>query len=194
MRRNFRTVVSLDESRFTLKFADGSIRVWRRPAESCTEACVMSVDRFGDGSLMVWGGVNYARKTNLIVIRQTLNAQRYCDDKTSALSWCRSCAETIVLSFSRTMIGPTPLDYSMNCLQANNVNTLPLPSRSPGLTPIEHGWDILNREASSSVNSLQVLENAVIIEWNAIPPCQDQNNHAKRCRATITANGAWTIY
>jgi hypothetical protein len=40
----------------------------------------MPVDRFGGGSLMVWGRVHYAGKTNLIVIRQTLNAQRYCDD------------------------------------------------------------------------------------------------------------------
>ena len=79
MRRNFRTVVSFDESRFTPMFADGSIRVWRLPGESCAEACVMPVDRFGDGSLMVWGGVHYAGNTPLIVIRQTLNAQRYCD-------------------------------------------------------------------------------------------------------------------
>jgi hypothetical protein len=32
----------------------------------------MPVDRFGGGNLMVWGGVHYAGKTNLIVIRQTL--------------------------------------------------------------------------------------------------------------------------
>jgi len=80
MRRNFRTVVSFDECRFTLKCADGSIRVWRRPGESCAKAGVMPVDRFGGGRLMEWGGVHYAGKTNLIVIRQTLNAQRYCDD------------------------------------------------------------------------------------------------------------------
>jgi len=40
----------------------------------------MPVDRFGGGSLMLLGGVHYAGKTNLIVIRQTLNAQHYCDD------------------------------------------------------------------------------------------------------------------
>jgi hypothetical protein len=40
----------------------------------------MPVDRFGGGSLMVWGGVHYAGKTPLIVIRPSLNAQRYCDD------------------------------------------------------------------------------------------------------------------
>jgi hypothetical protein len=32
----------------------------------------MPADSFGGGNLMVWGGVHYAGKTNLIVIRQTL--------------------------------------------------------------------------------------------------------------------------
>ena len=51
-----------------------------------------------------------------------------------------------------TMLGRTPLDSSMDCLQANNVNTLPWQSRSPGL-----GWDMLNRrirENRHSINSL----------------------------------------
>jgi hypothetical protein len=69
-----------DESRFTLKFADGRIRVCRRPGERFSEVCVILVDRFGGGCLMVWGGVHYARKTNLIVIRPALNAQRHYDD------------------------------------------------------------------------------------------------------------------
>ena len=69
-----------EESRFTLEFADGRIRIWRRPGERFAEACVMPVDRFGSGSLMVWGGMHYAGKTNLIVRIQTLNPQRYCDD------------------------------------------------------------------------------------------------------------------
>ena len=80
MRRNWRTALFTEESRFTLKFADGRIRIWRRPGERFAEACVVPVDRFGGGSLVVLGGVNYAGKTNLIVIRQTLNAHRYCDD------------------------------------------------------------------------------------------------------------------
>jgi hypothetical protein len=36
-----------DESRFTLKFADGRIRVWRWPDERFAAACVMPVVRFG---------------------------------------------------------------------------------------------------------------------------------------------------
>jgi hypothetical protein len=36
----------------------------------------MSVDRFGSGRFMVWRGAHDAVKANLIMIRQTLNAQR----------------------------------------------------------------------------------------------------------------------
>jgi len=93
------------------------------------------------------------------------------------------------------MLGHTPLDSSMNVLQANNVNTLPWPSRSPGLV-----GDMLNRrirENRHQLNSLQALENALIIEWSAIPQCKIQKiirGMQKRCRVTITANGAWTRY
>jgi hypothetical protein len=74
MRRNWKTVLFSDKSRFTLKFADDCIRVWRRPGESFGNACVMPVDCFGGGSLMAGRGVHYAGKTNVIAIRQTLNA------------------------------------------------------------------------------------------------------------------------
>ena len=87
---------------------------------------------------------------------------------------------------------------SMNCLQANNVNTLPWPSRSHDLAPIEHVLDMLNRQIRENhhpFNSLQELENALIIEWKAIPQYKFQQiirGIQKRCIATITANDAWT--
>jgi hypothetical protein len=42
----------------------------------------MPVDRFGGGSLMVWGRVHYAGKTNLIVIRQ------YCPPVSTHVLFC----------------------------------------------------------------------------------------------------------
>ena len=72
---------------------------------------------------------------------------------------------------------------SMNFLQSNNVNTLPWPSRSPDLVPIEHVWDMLNRrirENHHPFNSLQELENALIIEWNAIPQYKIKKKIIKR--------------
>ena len=99
-------------------------------------------------------------------------------------------------------VRPHIAHLSMNILQYNNANTLPWPSRSPDLDPIEHVWDMLNRRIGENhhdhpFNSLQELENAFIIEWNAIPQYKIQiiiRGIQKRCRATITANGAWTRY
>jgi hypothetical protein len=130
----------------------------------------MPVDRFGGGSLMVWGRVHYAGKTNLIVIRQTLNAQRYCD------VILRSVLVPFMHRNNRFVFQEDRHRSSLHeLLQANNVSTLPWPSRSPDLAPIEHVWDMLNRrirENHHPFNSLQELENAliiVVIEWNAIP-------------------------
>jgi hypothetical protein len=88
----------------------------------------------------------------------------------------------------------------MNPLQANNINTLTWPSRSPYLAPIEHVLDMLSRhirENHHPFNSLPELENVLIIEWKAIPQYKFQQiirGMQKRCKATITANGAWTRY
>ena len=63
-----------DESRFTLEKADGRVHVYRREGERYSDACVTEVDRFPRRSVMVWGGINYHGKTNLVVIRGDLNA------------------------------------------------------------------------------------------------------------------------
>jgi hypothetical protein len=84
---------------------------------------------------------------------------------------------------------------SMIFLQANNINTLPWPSRAPDLAPIEHVLYMVNRQIRENhppFNSLQELENAPIIEWNAIPQYKFQQiirGMQKRCIATITDNG-----
>ena len=114
--------------------------------------------------------------------RDALHAQKQ--------SFCLSAGKCLV----------THACLSTNFLQANNVNTLPRPSGSPHLAPIEHVLDMLSRQIRENhhpFKSLQELENALIIEWNAIPQYKFQQiirGMEERCIATITANGAWTIY
>ena len=55
--RQWRRVLFTDESRFTLYRADGRRRVYRRRGERFADACVVERDRFGGGSVMVWGGI-----------------------------------------------------------------------------------------------------------------------------------------
>ena len=70
-------VLLTDESRFNLSVTDGRIRVFRRRGERFADNCLLERDRFGVGSVMVWGGIMGGRKTDLIVIPGILNAQRY---------------------------------------------------------------------------------------------------------------------
>ena len=64
-------------SRFSLDFADRRRRVWRRRNERYAKCCIAEHDRYGGGSVMVWGNVSWNYKSDLVVIDGNLNAQRY---------------------------------------------------------------------------------------------------------------------
>ena len=47
MRCNWRTILFSDDPRFTIKFSDGRLRIWRLPGECFSDGSVMQVDQFG---------------------------------------------------------------------------------------------------------------------------------------------------
>ena len=49
-------ILFTDESRFTVAFNDGRRLVWCRVGERFLRDAVRVVDRYGGGSVMVWGG------------------------------------------------------------------------------------------------------------------------------------------
>ena len=76
-----RPVLFTDESRYCLEFTDRRVRVWRRPGERFQEASVAEHDRYGGGSIMVWGGISRTGRTGLHVVRRgTMTSVRYIDD------------------------------------------------------------------------------------------------------------------
>ena len=75
--RQWRRVLFTDESRFTLYRADGRRRVYRRRGERFADACVVERDRFGGGSVMVWGGIAHGIKSQLIIVAGNMTAVRY---------------------------------------------------------------------------------------------------------------------
>ena len=70
----------MDESRFTPFRTDGRRRVYRRRGERFADACVHERDRFGSGSIMVWGGIAHGVKLQLIVVEGDMTAVRYRDE------------------------------------------------------------------------------------------------------------------
>ena len=76
-RRQWHNVIFSDESRFSVSNAEGRVRVYRRRNERYAQCCVRERDRFGGGSVMVWGGIMGNVKTDRVVAQGNLNAQRY---------------------------------------------------------------------------------------------------------------------
>ena len=79
--QDWRTVLFTDESRFYLSACGRPARVWRRPGERYEDCYIVETDRYGGGSVMVWGGASYEGRTDLCVINLgTLTALRYRDE------------------------------------------------------------------------------------------------------------------
>ena len=74
---DWRPVLFTDESRYCL-FTDRRTKEWRRPGENLHADNIAEHDRYGGGSVMVWGGISWDGCTDLFVLhRGTLTAQRY---------------------------------------------------------------------------------------------------------------------
>ena len=150
---NWRRIWFSDESRFLLERRDGRQRVYRRRRERFAPNCVRQVDRYGGGSVMVWGAMSYNDRSELVVVQGNLTANRYINQ------------------ILRPHLLPTR-DYLTN----QNVNVLPCPSKSPDLNPIEHLWDELDRRVRQRQQpplTLAQLANALQDEWQRIPKAKN---------------------
>ena len=109
------TVVFTDESRFAMSFHDGRVRVWRRQGERYHDATVMERDRYGGGSIMVWGGMGMAYRTPLYRVQGNLNGVGYSDDS----------LQPLVLLALQAMAGPGAIlqDYNARPHRARVVNS-----------------------------------------------------------------------
>ena len=93
--RQWRRVLFTNETRFTLYRADGRRRVYRRRGERFADACVVERDRFGGGSVMVWGGIAHGIKSQLIIVAGNMTAVRHqtactISDSFSFLNWIKN--------------------------------------------------------------------------------------------------------
>ena len=81
-----------------------------------------------------------------------------------------------------------------------NIRTLPWPSLSPDISPIEHLWDELDRRLrvrNVPPTAPDELFAALQEDWETIPKQTMQHMIAsmpRRCRAVIQANGGHTRY
>ena len=206
-RRHFRwnnprwsMVMFSDESRFTLDFNDGRVRVWRRVGERYHNVAIVPHNRYGGGSVMVWAGITMNDRTDLHACQGNMTGVYYRDN----------VLEPIVVPFAQQH-GPGFIFQNDNArnhrarvvldhLQRRQIDTLPWPARSPDLSPIEHLWDILGRRVRSRQpppRTLPQLAQALQEEWQRIPQNAIRSlimSMRRRCEACLLAGGGPTRY
>lgn len=199
-RRDWSRVIFSDESRFNLFQADGRVRVYRRRGERLAPACIQEVVPYGGGSVMVWGGICGDQRTDLVVVRQTLTAQRYRDQVLQPVVIPFMQRQQRGVIFQQDNARPHTARLTMDFLNRHNVQLLPWPSRSPDLSPIEHLWDHLGRQLRRRPQqpiTIPQLEQALQEEWQRIPNDVIRRltfSMRRRVLACINANGGHTKY
>ncbi len=158
---DWKNVAWSDESRFLLRHSDGSVRIWRKEHESMDLTCLASTVQAGGGDIFLahFGPLK----------RQSL--PEYC---------CWPCPSLYDYSI------PSSDGYFQQdnapCHKAqiisdwflehdNEFTLLKWPPQSPDLNPIEHLWDVVEREShimDVQPTNLQQLCDAIMSIWTKI--------------------------
>ena len=197
--QDWRRVIFSDESRFKLYRADGRQRVYRRIGERFAPCNVNPVDRFGGGSVMVWGAIRFGWRSQLLVVDGYLTANRYLDTVLSnqIIPYMQLHNDAIFMhDNARPHVAQVCQDY----LRAHNVQVLDWPPYSPDMNPIEHLWDHLDRKVrlrNLPPRNHAQLQQALIEEWHRY--LQFRINRLimsmfRRVRDLRLANGSYTRY
>ncbi|GFT52992.1 DDE_3 domain-containing protein [Trichonephila clavipes] len=96
--------------------------------------------------VMVWGAIAYDRRSTLILMRGTLTGQHYVDDilRPHVGPFLNGLPGAIVQQDNACT---HTVRVALNFLR--HFQTLPWPTRSPNLSPVEHVWNQLKRQMPS---------------------------------------------
>lgn len=198
--RQWRNVLFTDESRFCLFNSDRRVRVWRRQGQRYDRSCVQPVHAFNGGSVMVWGGIWYNGRTELVIQPPPgVTAIRYIDEvlRPHILPVGRRIGRNFV--FMHDNARPHTAIITRQFLREHRITVLPHPPMSPDLNPIEHIWDLMGRrlrDLERPPTNLHELSELLVRIWNEIPQREIQAciNMEERLQEVIRQRGGNTHY
>ena len=123
----WRGVLFMDEFRFCVEMFDKRRKVWRRHGERFQDCCVKQVSRWGGGSIMVWGGISWHHKTQLVV-DGNLMACWYIDEilEPEVVPFLRNNDD--VMLFQQDNAHAHSARLTMDFFNQNGVQVLPWPA------------------------------------------------------------------
>jgi len=133
-----RTIIFTDESKFNLRYSDGKLFVWRTPGTGLQERHIEPTLKFGGGSVMVWACFSYYGPGELVFIDGLMDAAKYVDILSTALppSIRRMGLQSFILQQDNAPQHTAKLTREF--FRRRDIRTLPWPSQSPDMNPIEN--------------------------------------------------------
>ena len=130
---------------------------------------------WGGDSVMVWGGISWHHKTQLIVVDGNLTAHRYIYEilEPEVVLFLHNNGD--VRLFQQDNAHAHSARLTMDFFNQNGMQVLPWPEFLPDLNPIEHLWDQLGKRVYNRCHppiNRQQLAMALQEEWDNIT--QDQ--------------------
>jgi len=180
--RQWDNVLFSDETKVMVDSSDKRQHIYRRNGERFQDACVREVDRWGRASVMIWAGISYHGKTDLVFVNhgvgrggrrgrgRGLTAQRYVDDvlHSVAVPYLRRFPG---MALQHDNARPHVARVTTQYLRNNNIDVLEnWPAQSADLNPIEHCWDYLKKRIRElQLDNVQDLQAALRREWDRVP-------------------------
>ena len=199
---DWKKVVWSDETKINRLGSDGRKWVWKKAGEGLSDRLVQGTQKFGGGSLMMWGcmlwdGVGYACK-----IDGKMDGELYTkilqDDLQESLAFYGKDSSTVIFQQDNDPKHMSKLAQAW--FKAHGFKVLPWPALSADLNPIEQLWDYLKRklgEYERPPNGMIELWERVEREWDKIDAEVCQNlieSMPRRVAVVVKAKGGYTMY
>ncbi len=192
-----------DESWFLLQHSDGRVRIWRKEHERMDPSCFVSTVQADGGGVMVWGIFSWHTLGPLVPIEHQLNATAYLSIVANHVHpfmttvypcwWCYFQQDN-TQCYKAQIISDWFLEHD------NEFTLLKWPPQSPDLNPMEHLWDVLEREIcimDVQLTNLQQLQDAIMSTWTKISDKYFQNlleSMPRRIKEVLKAKGGPTQF
>ena len=128
-RHQWNSILFTDELRLCLQRIDQHFRVYWCWKERFSDSCIREVNRFGGGSVMVWGSISFNSRTQLIIINGNLTGQHYRDEILAPVVVPYFNVNRNVTIFQQDNARCHTAHVSVDYLQQQNTDLLPWPAR-----------------------------------------------------------------
>lgn len=166
----WKRVVFTDESKFNIFKSDGRVTVWRKKNSEMEERNLTATVKHGGGCIQVWGCMSANGVGDLHPIDGILDHRGYIQIlKDHLVRSVENMGLTGDYIFTHDNDPKHTAHNTKLWLLYNTPHYMQTPPQSPDLNPIEHLWDVLERNIRQRhISNKNDLQAALLDEWKNI--------------------------